>query len=318
MESCITDATLYETANRGKKWLRQNGFPFTDHLPLIKSKYAFENGALFGIEIPVVNSFEILEKTIYWLDHYGLHCDRFNETKGSFLLSDNEIKKMLSLCSERQIGITFSLSPRPEYDIKASFYRSNFGMEQCRRLNNNDAIAYSIEEALRLADLGCRGLVIYDIGVLSLLYEMRNQGALPVDMIFKASSHCMATNPLIAKILHLHGADSITVVHDASLVVLQEMRRLCPALVLDVPIDVYSDKGGYIRFNDIADIVQVAAPVILKLGASAQNNPYDPVNDAIIKARVQRAVVAIEHLNRVLNDITFLNVSNRHRCLPSF
>lgn len=249
--------------------------PFSDSTPLHKSTQTFENGGLYGIEIPVINSLEILEKTVQSLEKDNVICNRFNETKGAFLLPDSEILAMLEICREKQIGMVFSLGPRPEYDIKASFYRSKFGLEQCRRLNNIDAIAASLEEALRLAALGCRGLIVYDMGVLYLLNEMRKQKKLPNNMMFKASSHCMTTNPFIAKILHDNGADSVTVVHDASLVVLQEMRQIAPDLLLDVPIDVYGDKGGYIRYNELAEIVQIGAPVMLKLGASAQNNPYD-------------------------------------------
>lgn len=303
---------------RAKQWLKDNNQPFSDAIPQIPSSHRFDNGALFGVEIPVVNSLDALEKTIQWLEHYELPCDRFNETQGSFLLPTREIQAMLALCAEKQIGMVFSLSPRPEYDPKASFYKSKFGLEQCRRLNNMDAITAALDEALRLADLGVRGLIVYDIGVLSLLKAMRAQGQLPPNMLFKASSHCMATNPLIAKILQDNGADSITVVHDASLAVLQEMRRLCPTLLLDVPIDVYADKGGYIRFNEIADIVTVAAPVMIKVGASAQMNPYDTMNDAIIKTKVKRVASALEHLQRGLEGQhwRFMDKSDPYRCLP--
>lgn len=303
---------------RAKQWLQENHYPFSDAIPQTASSQCFDNGALFGVEIPVVNSLDALEKTLKWLDHYQLPCDRFNETQGSFLLPTREIQEMLALCAEKHIGMVFSLSPRPEYDPKASFYKSKFGLEQCRRLNNMDAITAALEEALRLADLGVRGLIVYDIGVLSLLQAMRAQGQLPSNMLFKASSHCMATNPLIAKILQDNGADSITVVHDASLAVLQEMRRLCPKLLLDVPIDVYADKGGYIRFNEIADIVTLAAPVMLKVGASAQMNPYDTMNDTIIKTKLKRVASALEHLQRGLEGQHWrlMDKSDPYRCLP--
>lgn len=305
-----------ETASRAKKWLANKNYPFSDIVPLETSRERFENQAWFGVEMPVINSLKVLEATIHWLEHYGVSCSRFNETKGSFLLPDAEIKAMLALCEEKGIGITFALSPRPEYDINAAFYRSKFGMEQCRRLNNNEAIAASLEEAIRLADLGCRGIIVYDIAVLSLLSEMRKEGLLPKDIWFKASSHCMATSPFVAKLLQAQGADSITVIHDTSLSMLQAMRKICPGLVLDVPIDTYADKGGFIRYNELAEIIQIGSPVFLKIGASAQNNPYDVVGDATVKTRVKRLAAAVDHIKRVLGETCFLPPPPRCSAIP--
>ncbi|MFT3742201.1 MAG: U32 family peptidase [Gammaproteobacteria bacterium] len=222
---------------------------------------------------------------------------------------------MLQLCFEKKIGMLFALSPRPEYDVKSSFYRSEFGLEQGRRINNNKAISDSIEEAIRLAELGCRGIIVYDIGVLRILSKMRTEGVLPSTLKFKASSHCMAANPMIAKILQENGADSITTIHDASLATLQEMRRICPGLILDVPTDVYAAKGGYIRFNELAEIVQIASPVMLKMGASAQNHPYDMVSDEIIHSRVKRIMVGLQHLNRIISQNQQMGNSCNMKCL---
>lgn len=312
----MTDHDLVLTAQRGKDWLETHGYPSSDHVPLQKSKKTYTNGSRYGIEIPIVNNLDVLEKTIKWLEHFKLQCDRVNETRGAFLLPESEIKDMLQLCREKNIGITFSLSPRPEYDTRSSFYFGKFGMEQCRKLNNLDAVAASIDEALRLADLGCRGLVVYDPGVLSLLNEMRQEGTLPDNMYFIGSSHMMTANPFIAKSLSAMGANSLVVIHDASLVNLQGMRQLCPDVILDVPIDVYKDKGGYIRYNEVAEIVQIASPVVLKLGTSAQANPYDRLSDDIVKNRVRKVFVAIDHIKRVLGESVQQYLPDEYKCLP--
>ena len=298
-------------------WLKKNNFPYSDNIEKKYSKKSFCDDALFGVEIPVINSFSVLEKTLYWLNQYETPCTRFNETKGSFLLPENEIKDMLSLCKENNVGMVFALSPRPEYDTKASFYRSNFGLEQCRRLNNNNAVAASLDEAMRLAELGCKGIIVYDAGVLFLLNKMRKDGLLPEDMFFKASSHCMVTNPFIANLYYQNGSNSVTMLHDVGLSVIQETRRLVPNLILDVPIDTYSDKGGFVRFNEIADIVLCGAPTFLKIGAGTQTNPYDIVPESVIQSRVKRACVAIEHLKRAIPDAKIVGQSENCCCIPS-
>ncbi len=310
-------SALKKNKSIATKWLQDNQYPSSDNIKIEESKQSFDNGATYGIEIPVINSFSVLKKTISSLSDYNLQCDRFNETKGVFLLSDSEISDMLALCRESNIGITFSLSARPEYDVSSSFYKSAFGMEQCRKLNNMRSISATLDEACRLATLGCRGLIVYDIGVLSLLNQMRTDGLLPSDMYFKASSHCMATNPFITQLLFQQGANSVTTVHDASISILQQTRKLCGNNhILDIPIDVYADKGGFIRFNEIADIILTSSPCILKLGASAQKNPYNHVGDDIVKERVRRAALAHEHLVRQLGDDIKKPIPDYHKCLP--
>lgn len=302
---------------RARLWLMNHGYPYSDNIELLQSSKQFPGGGNFAVEIPVINNLEILESTISALKEEGIPCTRFNETHGSILLSDDEIREMLCVCAENNYGIAFSIGPRPEYDRKAAFYRGKFGLEQGRRVNNNDAIANSVEEVLRLVDLGCRGVIVYDMGVMRILSEMRKSGFLPRDLFFKASSHCIVSNPVTAKIWEELGVDSVTVLHDVDLIVLQEMRRMTNGLILDVPIDAYDDKGGFIRFNEIPEIVQVAAPVILKMGASAQVNPYDQVNPKTIKKRVSRVALGLEYLERSGIPARFAPKTAPFWCLPS-
>ncbi|MFT3770476.1 MAG: hypothetical protein QM820_34035 [Minicystis sp.] len=246
----------------------------------------------------------------------GVYCTRFNETHGSFLLSDQELQEMLALAAESGYGMVVGLGPRPEYDIKATFYRSEFGLEQGRQVNNNDAVAFSIEEAFRLVDLGCRGILVYDIGLLRVLKQMRSAGALPEDVRFKTSSHCAVSNPMIAQVILENGADSATTAHDLGLPVLQEMRRLNPGLCLDVPTDAYRSKGGFIRFYDLAEIVQVASPVFLKMGASVQGHPYDTNGEQLALKRVRRVAVGLSYLEKHLPGLQRIDVSDPLYCLP--
>lgn len=314
MSSSIQQPKL--SAGRAAAWLRENGFPFSDQIPLEVTQQRFAKGGQYGVEIPVVNNMRILQTMVRLLKSEGVYATRFNETHGSFLLSDSEIQEMLCLARESGYGYTFGLGPRPEYDIKASFYRSPFGLELGRKLNNNDAIRASVEEALRLADLGCRGLIVYDIGVLRILNKMRKDGVLPQNTAFKLSSHCMVSNPMIAQMFHENGADSVTTVHDLTLPVLQEMRRMNNGLVFDVPIDVYKSKGGYIRFYELAELVQVASPIILKMGASAQGHPYDEVKESMVLERVRRVKRGLEILDQYLEVKERVNMADINACLP--
>ena len=286
---------LILSGQRALKWLEDHGYGFTDDI-----QPEFASGGSYGVEMPVINNLETLQKTIHILRNEGVYVTRFNETHGAFLLCDSEIREMLELCAEEKYGIIFGLGPRPEYDRRAAFYRSAFGMEQKRQINNHDALRASITDALRLASLGCKGLIVYDLGILRVLNAMRLEGELPQDMIFKVSSHCMVSNPMLAEIHVENGANSLTVTHDVGLPILQYMRSVAPNASLDVPMDVYKDKGGFMRFHEVAEIVQVAAPVFIKVGSSAQANPYDNTNEKTILKRVSRVKRILEMLSEAL------------------
>lgn len=308
--------TIQRGASKGRDWLQSHGFPYSDEIDLVASNREFEGGGQYGVEIPVINSFKVLEATLELLKREGLPVTRFNETLGAFLLSDAEVSDMLALCRENGVGMVFALGPRPEYDRKAAFYRGGFGGSQGRRVNNNDALAVSADEALRLTALGCRGLIIYDLGVLKMLNTMRSEGALPSDLQFKASSHCIVSNPFTSKIYEENGADSVTTIHDLGLPVFQEMRKASPDLVLDIPTDVYGQKGGFIRFTEIPELVQIGAPMMLKMGASAQGHPSDPVNQTTIEKRVQRVALGMEYLEKSGINATYIGEKSPQRILP--
>lgn len=309
-------ASMARSAMPGRAALASLGLPEGDDAPLTVSGGTFPSRAHYGVEMPAINTYAQLVATIDALVDQDVYCTRFDETHGSHLLSDAEITDMLGLCAEHGMGFLFGIGPRPEYDTKASFYRTPFGLEMGRQLNNNDAMAQAVDEALRLCSLGCRGLTIYDIGVMDVLKALRERGEIPAGTVFKTSSHCMATNAPIARIFADCGADSITTAHDLGLPMLQAMRGYVPDLVLDVPTDVYKTKGGYIRWFELAEIVQVASPVILKMGASVQAHPYDPVRPEAAAERVRRVRVGLEYLRKHLpTGYRALEAGDRFACV---
>lgn len=303
-------------ASRARQWLCDNDLPYSDEIALEASGLEFADGGHYGVEVPVVNNLEVLEATLGLLRKEGLPVTRFNETLGAFLLSDAEAQEMLDLCRVSGVGMLFALGPRPEYDRKAAFYRGGFGASQGRRINNNDAIAQSAEEAIRLTEMGCRGLIAYDLGVIRMLSEMRKAGVLPADLMIKSSSHCIVSNPLTARVYHENGVNSVTTMHDLGLAVLQDMRKGSPNLTIDLPTDVYGSKGGFIRFYEVPELVQICSPVMLKTGASAQSHPHDPVNENTIRQRVQRVALCLEYLNKSGIEAKYISDLSPQRCVP--
>ena len=311
------EKAIKKSAQTARTWLQQNNFPYSDQITLAPSNKTFPEGGHYAIEIPVVNNLEILQHITRLLRSKGIKKAIFGETHGAFLLSDSEIKDMLSLCFEERWGMFFSIGPRPEYDRKAVFYRTEFGASQGRRLNNHDAMAYAVEEVFRLTTLGCRGIIVYDLGLLRILNSIREKGAIPKKVMFAASTHCMISNAITAQIYAENGADQLVILHDLDLPVIQEMRRILPnSVALSLPIDSYFAKGGFIRYYEIAEIIQIAAPIFIKLGGSAQTHPSELPDLSILKRRVDRVLIGLEHLNKVDVLLSELSDASPYWCVP--
>ncbi len=293
------ESTIKRGAARARSLLQERGIPYSDEVPLRSSGKQFPGGGQYGIEIPVVTSLKILETIVPLLQNAGIMRARFGETVGELVLSESEKMEMLACCNETGYGMLFSTGPRPEYDRKATFARSEFGIEQGRVLNNHEAFAHAIDGALRVIDAGCKGIITYDLGVLRTLSRLRHDGVIPKDTTFATSTHSMVANAMIAEVYVENGANNLVVLHDISLQVVQEIRAHVPDSVsISLPIDVYKAKGGFIRFGEIPEIIQVGAPIFLKMGASAQGHPYDAVTKDGIARRVERVKIGLDHLAR--------------------
>jgi hypothetical protein len=76
----------------------------------------------------------------------------------------------------------------------------------------------------------------------------------------------------------------------------------------DLPLDIYIESadefGGFLRYNELPDIIRVASPVYLKFGLRNAADVYpsgthlDPVVTALSRERVRRAEIAMELLAR--------------------
>src|SRR5262245_56880499 len=100
-------STVTRGASRARRYLIENDLPYSDEIELKPSGVEFADGGHYGVEIPVVNSFKVLDATLRLLQAEGLPVTRFNETLGAMLLSDSEVADMLGLCRENGAGMVF-------------------------------------------------------------------------------------------------------------------------------------------------------------------------------------------------------------------
>lgn len=252
------------------------------------------------IEIASVEMPALLEAVIEEAARQRVVVHRVSQGSGIALLADDEITEMLEMAHTAGVEeVCLFLTPRAVWDIggQAATYS---GSSAAR---GTAGVRGSLRDAKRAADLGCRSLLVGDLGVLALLAEMRAGGDLPPDLRFKTSASLSIANPAMARLCEKLGADSINLGTDLDVQVLADIRR-----AVEVPLDVYleapDDMGGFVRQHEVADIVRAAAPVYLKFGLRGARPTYPfgyqhrSVGVEQVREKVRRARLALDELHR--------------------
>jgi hypothetical protein len=249
-----------------REYVKKLGFPSGDLYDLPTSTARFADGAAYRIEVPTVNTAEAAGALLETATKVGITVNRVTETYGMFRHTREEIKEYCRLCNDYGAELLMSVGPRATYDTGATVLSSQ-GVRISYRLRGMEQMLRAIEDIKRGYDLGVRGFLIYDEGMLWLANQMRQDGALGKDVHFKASAHLGHCNPVSAKLLQDLGADSINPVRDLQLPMHAAIRA-----AVTVPLDLHTDNppasGGFIRVYEAPEIVRVAAPVHCKTGNS--------------------------------------------------
>jgi hypothetical protein len=249
-----------------RKYVKTLGLPEGDLNDLPTSDARFPDGTFYRIEVPTVNSAEAVAALLETSDKLGITINRVTETYGMFRHTRQELKEYCRLCNDYGAELLLSVGPRATYDTGATVL-SPQGVRIGYRLRGMEQVLRAVEDVKRGIDLGCRGFLIYDEGMLWLVGQMRKDGELPPEVIFKTSAHLGHCNPASFKLLESLGADSINPVRDLQISMHAALRAAVTA-----PLDIHTDNppgsGGFIRVYEAPEIVRVAAPVHLKTGNS--------------------------------------------------
>lgn len=248
--------------------------PAGDAWQLPESSKRFSDGAQYRFEVPGIQGPKAMKALLEEIERLGLVIHRVTQTKGIMLLSDDDIREMVSLAAAHHVELILAVGPRATYDTSASVNTPE-GQRMGYRLRGQDQIVRAMEDIRRAVSLGCRSFLVYDEGCLWVLNEMRRHGEIPAECHFKVSAHTGHGNPCSAHVLQTLGANSINPVRDIQLPMLASMRQ-----AIDVAIDVHTENpastGGFIRHYEVPDMIRVAAPIYLKTGGSvAKTHSWD-------------------------------------------
>jgi len=270
--------------------------PKSDLYDLPTSGKTFPDGCHYRLEVPTVNSAEALKALLETAEKEGVQINRVDETYGAFRHTTRELKEYMAICKDKGVELNLSVGPRATYDTSATRLSAQ-GVRIGYRLRGMEQVVRAVEDVKRIAELGGRGVLVYDEGLLWVLNELRAAGELPKNMHFKVSAHCGHGNPASFKVLEKLGANSINPVRDMTLPMVAALRA-----AVEVPLDVHTDNppasGGFIRFYEAPEIVRVGSPIHLKSGNSAISAHGEITGASEGRAMAMQVVIMREFMDR--------------------
>ena len=279
-----------------RSYVKKLGLPEGDLNDLPTSDATFPDGATYRIEVPTVNSAEAVAALLETSDKMGITINRVTETYGMFRHTRQELKEYCRLCNEYGAELLLSVGPRATYDTGATVL-SPQGARISYRLRGMEQVLRAVEDIKRGIDIGCRGFLTYDEGMIWLVAQMRKDGELPSDIVFKTSAHLGHCNPVSFKVLESLGVDSINPVRDLQLPMIAALRA-----AVKIPIDIHTDNppasGGFIRVYEAPEIARVAAPVHLKTGNSVVSAHGQITNATDGKRMAEQAAIVLEMVSK--------------------
>lgn len=244
--------------------LEKIGLPGRDLYELPTSEKRFPDGSHYRIEISGIERLSTLEALVEEMEERNVPVHRIiGVVMGSTLLTKDELYEYAKLAAEKKIEIILTPGPRTTWDTGRQVITPE-GALSGLRYRGSDQLTYVISDIMRAIEIGFRGFLVVDEGLLWVLNELRKNGFIPQDVKFKVSIFAGHGNPAGAKVLENLGADTFNPVGDLSLPMLAAIRK-----AVNIPIDVhvylFDSFGGFVRIWETPEITRVAAPCYYKI-----------------------------------------------------
>lgn len=278
------------------------GIPGRDLYELSSSKLRFPDGAHYRMELSGIERPSTLEALIDEIDKRKIPVHRIISTvMGSTLLTEKELLKFAELARDAKLEVIITPGPRTAWDLGAQL-RTPEGALSGMRIRGSDNLSYIIADIKRCTDLGFRGFLVMDEGLLYLLNNLRKDGIIPKDTVFKVSIFAGHANPAGAKVLESLGANTFNPVGDLTLPMLASLRKAV-SIPIDVHIYLFDSFGGFNRFWEAPELARICAPCYFKIepgvSVTALYKPW--VSDAAL-AELGREKVKYAEIIRELID----------------
>jgi len=287
-----------------RNFMEAQGIPGRDGYDLPTSDRTFPDGANFRIEIAGIERASAMEAMLDEAGKRKIIIHRVIAAVGGATLVDfEELKTLAQMAYDEKIEVVMTVGHRKGWDAGAREMSNSEGAMQGFRLRGSDHLSYHIADIMRCVEAGYRGFLVYDEGVLSILNQMRKEGFLPKETIFKFSvfgGYCSAAG---AKVVESMGVNSLNPSSDVSLPILAGIRK-----AIDIPLDVYvivvDSFGGTFRAYEAPEIARIASPCYFKFEpGTSEGDIYKPwITEAwhqdFVRQKVRIASIVMEIMER--------------------
>lgn len=289
-------------ATRTDALLARLGLPAPEGAGLPSAAGRFPDGSHYRVEIPSVEGPRCLAAVLAEGKRYQVPVARVSQGTGVGLLTDAELSEMVAMAAEAGIELSLFARPCAGWDASAAA-AAPAGGGLAATARGTAQLAAVVDEIRRAAELGVRSVLVADLGVLSVLGQLRAAGELPADLQAKVSVMLPVANPATARVLVDLGADTLNLPTDLTLGQISAIR-----MAVDVPLDIYVEApdnlGGFVRHYELPRLVEVAAPVYVKFGLRNAPDLYpsgghlEATAVALSAERVRRARLGLDLLAR--------------------
>jgi hypothetical protein len=277
------------------KAMEKVGIPGRDTYDLPASTKRFPDGAQYRMEISGVERVSVLEALVDESRKRKMPIHRIiSVVMGATLLDKKELKEFAQIAAESKLEVILTPGPRSAWDTGRQLVTPEGGLSGLR-FRGSDQLRYVISDIMRAIDLGFRGFLVIDEGLLWLLNELKKNGEIPKDVTFKVSIYAGHANAAGGRVLQMLGAGTFNPIADLSLPQLASIRQ-----AVEIPMDLHvvlaESFGGYMRFYDAPEMARVLAPCYFKLehGPACAAGPgalYKPWTSPALLAEMAREKV---------------------------
>ena len=250
--------------SRVAKMMEKAGIPGTDAYDLPSSTKRFPDGAHYRMEISGVERPNVLEALVDEMNKRKIPIHRIiSVVMGATLLDRGELRDFAQIAAANKLEVILTPGPRSAWDVGRQLATPEGGLSGLR-FRGSDQLRYVITDILTCIEIGFRGFLVIDEGLLWLLNELRKAGEIPDDVTFKVSIYAGHASAAGGKVLQSLGAGTFNPVGDLSLPQLASIRQ-----GVDIPLDLHiylaESFGGFNRFYEGPEMARVCAPCYFKI-----------------------------------------------------
>lgn len=303
------------------QFMEQAGVPGRDLYERPASGKSFPDGSHYRIEMSGIEGPKVLEALIDERRKRNVPVHRLvSFCQGGTLFDDAELKDYCQMAAEDKIEVIAIPGPRAAWDGGRQFVTPE-GARCGMNLRGSDEVRKVIADLMRMYDLGMRGFMLVDLGVLAMVKTMQEQGNFPKDVAIKLSVWAGVSSAAGALLADKIGASSFNPVADLNLAQMAAIRSVT-SLPIDFYIWTFDSYGGTNRIYDAPEVAKIYAPCYFKFEpAGSSAGTYSPFTSeaehiTLTRKKIKWAEWVINHVQENDPNVKLSPQGAADLCIP--